>query len=96
VTTGRNSRVVASGIEAEIKLVVVERVEVWSRYMHLSGCMRSISARATPPLATLSRHVYPHSPRANLRIPATRAVWEVTSTQATVPSQSVRVVEPNF
>lgn len=49
MTTGRDSRVVVSGIEVDIKLVVVERVEVctcFSRYVRLSGCMRSISARA--------------------------------------------------
>ena len=30
--------------------------------------MRSISARANPPLATLSHHAHPHSPKPNLSI----------------------------
>ena len=55
-------------------------------YLTLSGCMRSISARANP-TAGNSIPPRPHSPKANSSIPATPTVPEATSTQATTPGQ---------
>ena len=59
--------------------------------------MRSISARANPTAGTLSYHVHPLYPRANLSIPAKPTVSGATSTQAVAPSQRRNVrVEPGF